>query len=126
MGRLTLVLFSSPEGGEAGTLALNLLRAARNLGHDVSVFALGDGIYHALEPGKGQEELDNHGVLHRMRHMMQMEMDSPHPIQFEICAHSAQERGIVPEEMMPGVKMSSTSQLGTWIGDSQRCLFLGL
>ena len=48
--------------------------AAHNLGHDVSVFALDDGICHALEPDKEQEELDNHGVLDQMKHMMQMEM----------------------------------------------------
>ena len=116
--KIGILLCSSPEsqdGHTVGRLAEGLLAG----GHQLSVFLMDDGVYHAARhagpaaPGKpGYSALDLAGLIER-------------GAKVALCAVTAKARGVAESQLYPAVEWSSQYELAQIVKESDRFLAFG-
>jgi tRNA 2-thiouridine synthesizing protein D len=99
---LTLFLSSTPYGGENAHTALQLARAALAKGHQVTVFASGDGV-HAFQVNQGARGIPNAGA--------EFEALIEQGLRVELCGSCLRFRGLGAETVVPGAAPSSLEGL---------------
>lgn len=113
MASLFLLLKAAPEQEQHVHFTWNLARAAAAAGHNVTLFALADGIYNLVANLGGSE-----------RDLGPVETsDGAGDARFQVlyCHYDAQQRG-VESCLREGAESSATSQAGILIGRSDRFL----
>lgn len=113
MSSLVVLLKAAPEEDQHVNFAWNLARAAREEGHDVSLFAWSDGVYN-LTSGIGGEERSLG---------LPADDGAESGIRYLFCHYNAEERGIA-DRLAKGASRSATSQVAMLIARSDRCLVI--
>lgn len=98
--RICILVTSSPESENSRTL-IKISRAAADMGHEVQIFLMCDGVYHVLDQN----------FLSRI----------PREAEIILCAQNALERGV---ENRPGVLFGSQYDLAVMIARSDGFLAL--
>jgi sulfur relay (sulfurtransferase) complex TusBCD TusD component (DsrE family) len=111
MGKLLIVLFSSPIQSESSCTALNFAEAAVRLGHKVTIFCDSDGIYNL----KASQILsDEETPAAKMARLIEK------GVEVVVCMESARLRGIGKEELIDGVKHGSLAGFAELLEESDR------
>jgi predicted peroxiredoxin len=127
LGKLAILLFTTPEHTEHGRFAFEVAKAAVAKGHQVTLFGLADGVFHAatfLEHGKHpdlkplNQELEDYCAGTRDPQMGES------PLKVAVCSRSSEERNLEQENLLPGAVISSTSKFGALVRESDRTIFL--
>jgi sulfur relay (sulfurtransferase) complex TusBCD TusD component (DsrE family) len=118
MGRKTLTLFLSapPYAGQAASTAMRLAKAALEAGHQVNLFASGDGVY-VFTTGhrpKGIPDVEAgfRALVAQGQHV-------------ELCGSCLTVRGLKREQLLPGAEPSSMPGLFRLVRASDVVLTLG-
>lgn len=114
--RVGFLLSSSPESEDGYTVG-QLAGKLRLAGHDVSLFLMDDGVYHAAtfadtDDGTGYSKLE----IIRL-------MDAG--VRVALCAVTAKARGLGKEQLTAGVELSSQYELSQMVKDADRFLVFG-
>jgi sulfur relay (sulfurtransferase) complex TusBCD TusD component (DsrE family) len=111
MGRLLIVLFSSPMQFQNTDTVFGFAEAAVRLGHEVTVFCDMDGVYNL----KASQILpDEETPAAKMEQLVKK------GVQVLACMESARLRGITRKELICGVKESSLAKLAEFVEESDR------
>ena len=111
MGKLLIVLFSSPTQFQNTDTVFNLAEAAVKLGHEVTIFCDIDGVYNL----KASQILpDEETPAAKVVQLMEK------GVQVLACMESARVRGIVKKELIHRVKESSLARLMELMEESDR------
>lgn len=106
---LTIVLTSTPYGGERAAQALRLAAAALERGHRVNLFASADGTYVALsgQAAKGLPDVGREleGLIER-------------GLRVELCGSCQRFRGLSAERLVAGARPSSLKGLGAMLREA--------
>lgn len=114
--KIGVLLCSSPEsedGFTVGQLAGGLLSA----GHEVSLFLMDDGVYHAAKSttsdvGTGYSKLELSRLIEQGARV-------------SLCAVTAKARGLGDAQLLPKVELSSQYELSHLVKDADRFLAFG-
>jgi sulfur relay (sulfurtransferase) complex TusBCD TusD component (DsrE family) len=111
MGKLLIVLFSSPMQFQSADTAFNFAEAAVKLGHEVTIFCDTDAVYNL----KASQVLpDEKTPAVRVAQLLEK------GVQVLACMESARLRGIAKKELIKGVKASSLAGLVELMEESDR------
>ncbi len=114
MGRLGILLFTSPVQHRAPSIATGLAEAAAAARHAVTIFCLGDGVYatsRALARG------DSEGVVARLAQLG----DS---VQLVNCSTCARFRGLSDDDLIANARNGTLEDLVDVMAHSDRFLAL--
>jgi sulfur relay (sulfurtransferase) complex TusBCD TusD component (DsrE family) len=111
MGKLLIVLFSSPMQFENSGTALNFAEAAVKLGHKVTIFCDIDGVYNLKA---GQPPSNEETPAAKITHLMER------GVEVVACMESARLRGMGKEELIHGVKHGSLAMFAELLEESDR------
>lgn len=111
MGKLLIVLFSSPMQFENSATALNLAEAAVRLGHKVTIFCDIDGVYNLKASQVLSERETPAAKIARL-----MEKD----VKVVACMESARLRGIDKEELINGVEHGSLARFAELLEEADK------
>jgi sulfur relay (sulfurtransferase) complex TusBCD TusD component (DsrE family) len=114
MGHLGILLFASPVQHRSADTAVQLAEAAGRLGHQVTVFFLGDAVYctsRALAAANAE------GVVHRFAGL-------PPSIALVNCSTCARFRGLDDDAIIPNARNGTLEDLVELFGNSDRFLAL--
>lgn len=109
MAALFILLKAAPEEEQHVRFAWNLARAAADQGHEVTLFALGEGVYN-LAAGLGGHHGD-YGLA----------LEEKAPVRVLYCHYNAEQRALA-ERIPERFESSATSQAGLLVGRSDRFL----
>ena len=111
MGKLLMVLFSSPMQFQNSDTVFNFAEAAVKLGHEVTIFCDIDAVYNL----KASQILASQETpAAKVAQLMER------GVQVLACMESARLRGIVKEELIRGVRESSLARLVELMEESDR------
>lgn len=101
MGHLGILLFPSPIQHRVSEVGASLAEAAAQAGHAVTIFFLGDGVYHTsraiLEAGRDT-------VVTRFAHL-------PGPVRLINCSTCAHFRGLADDDLIPNATNGTLEDL---------------
>ncbi len=127
LGKLTILVFTAPEHTEHGRFALEVTKAAVGKGHEVTIFGLADGVFHAASFLEDVKHADIKPLTRELAEFMEKTRDpatGESPLKLGVCSRSSEERNLDQEDLIPGAVISSTSKFGALVYDSDRTLFL--
>ena len=111
MGKLLIVLFSSPMQFQNSDTVFNFAEAAVKLGHEVTIFCDIDGVYN-LKANQVLPDMETPAA--RIAQLIKKD------VQVLACMESARLRGIVKKELIHGVRESSLARLVELMEESDR------
>jgi len=111
MGRLLILLFSSPIQFQNTDTVFNFAKAAVKLGHEVMVFCDADAVYNLLA---SQVSPDEETPAAKLAQLIEG------GVEVLACMESARLRGITKKEFISGVKESSLASLVELVEKSDR------
>jgi len=111
MGKLLIVLFSSPLQFENSDTAMNFAEAAVELGHEVTIFCDIDGVYNLKA---GQPLSSEETPASKITRLLEK------GVEVVACMESARLRGIGKEELIHGVKHGSLAKFAELLEESDR------
>ncbi len=110
MGRLGLLLFSSPVQHRGVETAIGLAEAANRLGHAVSVFFLADAVY---ATSRALLSAPEETVVHRIARL-------PSSVELTNCSTCARFRGLGDGDVLPNARNGTLEDLVEMIDRSDR------
>lgn len=110
--KIGFLLYSSPESADGHTVG-QLAVAFLSAGHQVSIFLMDDGVYHAAKSaGNGYSALG-------------LPQLTEQGARIALCAVTASARGLGEEQLMTRVELSSQYELSHILDESDRFLAFG-
>lgn len=117
--KIAILVNEGPYTHQASDSALHFARAALIKGHEVTrVFFYGDGVYNANK--RVQPQTDERNLV-----AMWCELAGQHSIDLVVCVAAADRRGMQPELLATGFRISGLGQLVEAGIDSDRLLVFG-
>lgn len=111
MGKLLIVLFSSPMQFQSTDTVFNFAEAAVKLGHEVTIFCDIDAVYNL----KASQVLpDEETPAAKVAQLIEK------GVQVLACMESARLRGVAKKELIHGVKESSLARIVELMEESDR------
>ena len=111
MGKLLIVLFSSPMQFQNSDTVFNFAGAATRLGHEVTIFCDLNAVYNLKA---SQTSPDQETPAAKVAQLLER------GVQVLACMESARLRGIVKKELIRGVRESSLARLVELMEESDR------
>ena len=112
--KLTIILGSAPYQTERAYTTLRFVRTALIEGLEVNLFLTEDGVYLAK---KGQDPTDFANAKEWLENSIS------EGAKVRACSICCKERGIVKEELVDGVELTSMHELVAWVKESDETIF---
>jgi len=106
---LGILLFSTPYGSESADTAVKIAETALKMGHNVSIFAYGDGV-HGFTTGQKAKGIPN--AEQNISRLIDQGLDA------QLCGTCLNFRGMTDNLLLKGAKRSSLANLCKVIAES--------
>jgi len=110
--QIGILLTTSPEHQNTYTVC-QLAEAFTQGSHTVEIFLMDDGVFNAKRNSSRRRLYSNFEALLKRK------------IPISLCAMSAESRGLLLEDLLPGIGYSSQNELSELVAKSDRFLYFG-
>jgi tRNA 2-thiouridine synthesizing protein D len=114
MAKIVVLILTSPIQFQNSDTAVKFIEAAVTKGHEVTVLAIGDGVYTDLNKILHSEvPLPSRGIK---------ELVEKRKVRFINCSPCIQARGLKPEDFVQGSEVDGTSTIVDMISEADRTI----
>jgi len=114
VAKIAILLLTSPIQFQNSDTAINFIKAAVEKGHEVTVLAIGDGVYNAFKAAASSETPTS---VNRFKELVQKR-----GVKFIVCFPCITVRGLKGEDFMEGATVDGTSTLIDIMSEADRTI----
>ena len=110
--KIGFLLLTSPEHEDSGTV-YRLCEEFLKQGHSIEIFLMEDGVFNGILTQSPIRLIPSWDAL------------TQKGLQISLCTQTTQQRGLLPEQLLPGIKLSNQHHLAKMVASSDRFLIFG-